>query len=88
MRVLDAILGNETALAILEHTTDTAGATEIILALFDLLGLRFTPRLRDIGSRRLYRSGAIDLHNDPRLQPHIKGRINRQRGLDGWDDML
>jgi TnpA family transposase len=62
--------------------------TEIIFALFDLLGLRFTPRLRDIGSRRLYRSGAIDLHNYPRLQPHIKGRINRQRVLDWWDDML
>ncbi len=86
--VLDAILGNETELAILEHTTDTAGATEIIFALFDLLGLRFTPRLRDIGSRRLYRSGAIDLHHYPRLQPHITGRINRQRVLDWWDDML
>ncbi len=86
--VLDAILGNETELAILEHTTDTAGATEIIFALFDLLGLRFTPRLRDIGSRRLYRSGAIDLHNYPRLQPHITGRINRQRVLDWWDEML
>jgi TnpA family transposase len=86
--VLDAILGNETELAILEHTTDTAGATEIIFALFDLLGLRFTPRLRDIGSRRLYRSGAIDLQNYPRLGPHIMGRINRQRVLDWWDDML
>lgn len=51
--VLDAILGNETELAIVEHTTDTAGATEIIFALFDFLGLRFTPRLRDIGRRRL-----------------------------------
>src|SRR6266852_4303839 len=80
--VLDAILGNETELAILEHTTDTAGATEIIFALFDLLGLRFTPRLRDIGSRRLYRSGVIDLDHYPRLQPHITGRINRQRVLD------
>jgi TnpA family transposase len=86
--VLDAILGNETELAILEHTTDTAGATEIIFALFDLLGLRFTPRLRDIGSRRLYRSGAIDLYNYPRLHPHITGRINRQRVLDWWDAML
>ena len=86
--VLDAILGNETELAILEHTTDTAGATEIIFALFDLLGLRFTPRLRDIGSRRLYRSSAIDLHTYPRLQPHITGRINRQRVLDWWDAML
>jgi TnpA family transposase len=86
--VLDAILGNETELAIVEHTTDTAGATEIIFALFDLLGLRFTPRLRDIGSRRLYRSGTMDLRNYPRLQPHITGRINRQRVLEWWDDML
>ena len=62
--------------------------TEIIFALFDLLGLRFTPRLRDIGSRRLYRSGAIDLHRYPRLQPHITGRINRQRVLEWWDAML
>src|SRR5712692_9997091 len=45
-------------------------------------------RLRDIGSRRLYRSGSIDLHNYPRLQPHITGRINRHRVLDWWDDML
>src|SRR6516165_10323522 len=63
-------------------------SVEIIFALFDLLGLRFTPRLRDIGSRRLYRSGAIDLHHYLRLQPHITGRINRQRVLDWWDEML
>lgn len=86
--VLEAILGNETELAIVEHTTDTAGATEMIFALFDLLGLRFTPRLRDIGSRRLYRSGASDLRNYPRLQPPLTGRINRQRVLEWWDDML
>jgi TnpA family transposase len=28
------------------------------------------------------------LHDYPRLQPHITGRINRQRILDWWDDML
>ena len=43
--VLDEICDNETELSIREHTTDTAGATEIIFALFDLLGYRFTPRL-------------------------------------------
>jgi TnpA family transposase len=86
--VLDAILDNETELAIMEHTTDTAGATEIIFALFDLLGLRFTPRLRDIGSRRLYRSGTLDLSRYPHLQPHLTGRINRQQILEWWDAML
>ena len=37
--VLDEILNNETELSILEHTTDTAGYTEVIFALFDLLGV-------------------------------------------------
>jgi TnpA family transposase len=41
--VLDAILDNQTELDIVEHTTDTAGYTEIVFALFDLLGLRFFP---------------------------------------------
>jgi hypothetical protein len=51
--VLDEILDNETELPILEHTTDTAGYTEIVFALFDLLGLQFSPRIRDLGDQRL-----------------------------------
>ena len=54
--VLDEILDNETELPILEHTTDTAGYTEIVFALFDLLGLQFCPRIRDLGDQRLYRA--------------------------------
>jgi TnpA family transposase len=42
--VLDAILDTETELPILEHTTDTAGYTELVFALFDLLGMQFAPR--------------------------------------------
>lgn len=53
--LLDGILDNETELTILEHTTDTAGYTEVIFALFDLLGLSFSPRIRDVGSQQLYR---------------------------------
>ena len=53
--VLDAILDNETELTILEHATDTAGYTDIVFALFDLLGMQFAPRLRDIGDQQLYR---------------------------------
>jgi TnpA family transposase len=86
--VLDEICNNETELPIREHTTDTAGATEIIFALFDLLGFRFAPRLRDLSDRRLFASGAIDMQRYPRLQPHVTGRINRPRILDWWDEML
>jgi len=40
-----------------EHTTDTHGYTDIVFALFDLLGRRFLPRLRDLPDQRLYRLG-------------------------------
>lgn len=53
--VLDEILGNETDLEIIEHTTDTGGYTDIIFALFDLLGLFFSPRLRDLANQSLCR---------------------------------
>ena len=52
--LLDGILDNETELNILEHTTDTAGYTDVMFALFDVLGLRFSPRIRDVGKKSLY----------------------------------
>jgi TnpA family transposase len=53
--VLDGILDNQTELPIEKHTTDTAGYSDIIFALFDLLGLQFAPRLAGLPDRRLYR---------------------------------
>jgi TnpA family transposase len=51
--VLDGILDNETELPIAEHTSDTAGYTDLVFSLFDLLGLQFSPRLRDLGDQKL-----------------------------------
>jgi TnpA family transposase len=84
--VLDEILDNETELPILEHTTDTAGYTEIVFALFDLLGLQFSPRLRDLGDQRLYRLDRGRTY--PHLEPRLKGRIRRDLILRRWDDLL
>lgn len=53
--VLDEILDNETELPIEQHTTDTAGYTELLLSLFDLVGLQFSPRIRDMADQRLFR---------------------------------
>ena len=86
--VLDEILNNETELPILEHTTDTAGFTDLICALFDLLGLRFSPRLRDVGSLQLYRFESIDTERFSQLKDQIKGLLDDQRILGWWDDML
>jgi TnpA family transposase len=84
--VLDEILDNETELPILEHTTDTAGYTEIVFALFDLLGLQFSPRIRDLGDQRLYRLDRSKTYQN--LEPRLKGRIRRDLILRHWDDLL
>jgi len=83
--VLDLILDNETELPIVEHTTDTHGVTDIVFALFDLLGLQFSPRIKDIGSQHLYRLDPTVAYRH--LGPFLK-TLNRQRILDHWDDML
>jgi TnpA family transposase len=84
--VLDGIGDNETELSILEHTTDTAGFTEVVFAIFDLLGLRFSPRLSDLASQQLYRLKSKPL--DSTIKPLFKGRINRKLIQENWDDMV
>lgn len=86
--VLDEILNNETELPILEHTTDTAGYTELIFALFDLLGLQFSPRIRDLADQELYRTSQIQLDAYPKLKSHLQSVINKERILTHWDEML
>jgi TnpA family transposase len=66
--LLDGILDSETELTILEHTTDKAGYTEIV---FDLLGLSFAPRIRDIGSQQLYL--ITQQMTDLTLKPLLRG---------------
>ncbi|MEK6571291.1 MAG: transposase, partial [Bacteroidota bacterium] len=84
--VLDEILNNETELTILEHTTDTAGYTELVFALFDLLRMQFSPRIRDIGDQRLYRIDPTKKYHN--LEGRLKGTINQKRILERWDDFL
>ena len=84
--VLDEILNNETELDIQEHTTDTAGYTEIVFGLFDLLGLKFSPRLRDIADQTLYRFDKT--HKYKHLEPLVTGKIKKDLIIKHWDDLL
>ncbi len=86
--VLDEILANETELPILEHTTDTSGYTEIVFALFDLLGLAFTPRIKDLGDQQLYRTESVDLNDLPQVRARLSKRVNTSLILEMWDEML
>ena len=84
--VLDKILDNETELPLNRHSTDTSGYTEIIFALFDLLGLQFAPRIRDIADQTLYR---LEKPADtPRVNKLIKGKLNPDLFVNSWDDLL
>ena len=84
--VLDEILDNQTDLPILEHTTDTAGYTEIVFALFHLPGLQFAPRIRDLGAQRLYRLDAPPRKEGVAVL--LKGLLRSKTLLDNWDELL
>jgi TnpA family transposase len=73
-------------LPIAEHATDTAGYTEMLFALFDLLGLQFAPRIRDLGEQRLYPMDRTKTYRH--IEPLLKGTINQELILNAWDDLI
>ena len=70
----------------LKHTTDTASYTEIVFALFHLLGLQFAPRIRDLGAQRLYRLDAPPRKEGVAVL--LKGLVRSKTLLDNWDELL
>jgi TnpA family transposase len=85
--VLDEILNNETTLQIEEHTTDTHGYSELVFGLFDLLGLRFAPRLRGLHDRRLYRHGPPAPAGSPAAEL-LRHRLRPELIEPHWDELL
>lgn len=74
--VLDGLLYHESDLRIEEHYTDTAGFTDHVFALCQLLGFRFAPRISDLADKRLYVPGkAVQW---PALTPLIGGPLNQK----------
>jgi TnpA family transposase len=82
---LDGILDNQTVLPIEEHTTDTHGYTEMIFGAYDLLGLRFAPRIRDLDRQRLYRHGITP---DVETAELLKHKIRPELITPYWDELL
>ncbi len=82
---LDGILDNQTVLPIEEHTTDTHGYTEMIFGAYDLLGLRFAPRIRDLDRQRLYRHGSQPPVETAELLRH---KIRPELITPYWDELL
>jgi TnpA family transposase len=88
--VLDGILGNQTDLPVTEHATDTHGATLANFALFDLVDLQFSPRIRDLDKITLYRPGprADFAARYPAAGHLLTRRLNESLITGMWDDVL
>ncbi|WP_106314979.1 Tn3 family transposase [Legionella pneumophila] len=84
--LLDGMQDQQTSLDIKEIMTDTAGASEIIFALFWLLGYQFSPRLADVGGARFWRIDSkadYGVLNDISNHKIIEASIRKH-----WEDIL
>ena len=87
--VLDEILGNTTDLPIAEHTTDTHGQTLLTFALFDLVGLRLSPRIAKLTQQRLWRPHPPShYHRWPQAGRLLAHPVQTQLIDQHWDDLL
>ena len=82
--IIDALLHHQTDLNLTEHFTDSAGATYHVFALCRLLGIQFTPRIRDITQKYLYSANTIEEIDDA-VAPLYKGTIEQAQFVDQWD---
>lgn len=84
--LLDGVQDQQTSLDPREIITDTAGASEMVFALFWLLGYQFSPRLADIGGARFWR-----IHSNAdygKLNALAKHKISESVMKKHWNDIL
>jgi TnpA family transposase len=77
---------HQTDLRIVEHYTDTAGATDHVFGLCHLLGYRFAPRIKDLKDRKLYtveKSGSW-----PLLEPLIGDTVDTTAIRGQWTELM
>ena len=84
--ILDGLLSNETGRNIREQYADTGGFTYHVFAMCSLLGYTFTPRIRDLPSKRLH-VFKLQKHN-ALLAPLVAGKINRKLIVKNWPDVI
>jgi TnpA family transposase len=86
---LDEILGNTTELPIAEHTTDSHGQTLATFALFDLVGLRLSPRIARLTEKQLWRPHPASHYKRwPRAGPLLEHHVQVDLIAEHWDDLL
>jgi TnpA family transposase len=77
---------HQTDLRIVEHYTDTAGATDHVFGLCHLLGYRFAPRIKDLKDRKLY---TVEKPSSwPLLEPLIGDAVDTAAILGQWTELM
>ena len=77
---------HQTDLRIVEHYTDTAGATDHVFGLCHLLGYRFAPRIKDLKDRKLY---TVEKPGSwPLLEPLIGDTVETAAILGQWTELM
>jgi TnpA family transposase len=76
---------HQTDLRIVEHYTDTAGATDHVFGLCHLLSYRFAPRVKDLKDRKLY---TVEKPGTwPLLEPLIGDTVETAAILGQWTEL-
>lgn len=83
--VLDGLLDNQAIVRPFEHSTDTAGFTEIMFALCYLLGISFQPHFKDIKDQQLY---SFDRKKTKIPELFSTEKADEDLVCEQWDDMI
>jgi hypothetical protein len=81
-----ALRERDSELTITEHTSDTAGFTDLLFGAYDIVGLGFCPRIRDLADQRLWLPPGIT--PPPLVAPLVANRVPGGPILGCWDDLL
>lgn len=73
-------------MTIAEHTTDTAGFTDLLFGAYDVVGLLFCPRIRDLADQRLWLP--YDSIPPKLVAPLVANRVTVEPILACWDDLF
>ena len=84
--LLELVLGQSTVVKPREIMTDTAGYSDMIFGLFALLGYKFSPRIADMGSSKLWRFEKDEDYGV--LNDLSKNKLREELIIKYWDDML
>ena len=83
--VLDGLLDNQDISRPFEHSTDTAGFTEVLFALCYLLGISFQPHFKDLKDQQLY---CFDRKATGYKELFSQEKIDEDLLCEQWDDII